>query len=68
MFIDYHPQIEKTNFDEMRAHYRDYLRAKNFSDNFINHYLNIFDAARYDEDYESIYELMNSIGVEIVEG
>lgn len=67
MYIEQHPHINITDFDEMRAHYKDYLRSKNFNNKIINHYLNIFDAIRYDEDYNGIYEIMASIGVILVE-
>lgn len=67
MYVEHHPHINVNDFDEMRAHYKDYLRSKNFNDKTINHYLNIFDACRYEEDYEGIYELMTSIGVVLVE-
>jgi len=67
MYVEQHPRICITDFDEMRAHYKDYLRSKNFNDKVINHNLNVFDACRYEEDYEGIYEIMTSIGVELVE-
>ena len=67
MYIELCPHININDFDEMRAHYKDYLRSKNFDDKWINHNLNSFDACRYEENYEAIYELMTSIGVILVE-
>ena len=67
MFMNLNPQINVNDFDEMRAHYKDYLRFKNFDDKWINHSLNSFDAYRYEGDYEAIYKLMTSIGVILVE-
>ena len=66
--MNYHPEIYIYDFNGMRAHYKDYLRSKNYDDKYIRHYLNIFDENRYEEDYNWIYELMESIGVILVEG
>lgn len=67
MYVEHHPHICITDFDEMRAHYKDYLRSKNFNNKVIEHYLNVFDACLYEKNYKGIYGLMASIGVKLEE-
>ena len=65
--MDYHPHIAIDDFEEMRDHYKDYLRSKNYSDGAIDYYLTDFDVARAEEDYDWIINRMERIGV-ILEG
>jgi len=64
--MNYHPEISATDFNEMRAQYKDYLRSKNFNDEDIEFFLSEFDIARWKEDYEWIYNKMTAIGVKII--
>lgn len=66
MFIELHPQIAASNLDELRAHYKDYLRSKNLNDKPIQQFLYAFDIARQAENYEWICKKMLSIGVELI--
>ena len=64
--INYNTEIEVTNFEEMRLHYRDYLRSKSYSAPAIEGFLSDFDVARWEEDYEWIYSKMKEIGVILI--
>lgn len=66
MYIEHHPEISKTNFNEMRAHYKDYLRSKNFNNAAINSALFTFDINLNKQNFETIYNLMTSIGVILI--
>ena len=66
LYLNYNARIASTDFDEMRAQYKDYLRSKCYSDRYINNLVSVFDVERWAEHYEWIYNKMNEIGVVIV--
>ena len=61
--MDFQPTISINNFQEMRDHYKDYLRYHNYSDADIEYMLNEFDTA----DKETKLRWMSGIGVVLVE-
>ena len=66
IIIEHHPHIHANDFDALRAHYRDYLYSKNFDVQFVHEYLDEFDFARYSEKFDTIYDIVTSIGVILI--
>lgn len=64
--IEHHPEFVSTDFENMRAHYKDYLRLKNFDTKTINHFIKDFDDAYSSKNYNWIYERMAVIGAKII--
>lgn len=67
MYINFHPEIKSNDFSQMREHYKDYLRFHNYDDESVNNFLNDFDVALENKDYENIYKWMSGIGVILIE-
>lgn len=61
--IDFHPVIKSTDIDEMRAHYKDYLRFHNYDDDSVDEFINKFDEV----DNETRIRWMRGIGVIVEE-
>ena len=64
--IEHHPEIAFNDLNDMRCHYKDYLRLKNFETEDINNFLKEFDTARETQNYIWIFRKMKEIGVKII--